>query len=102
MARTMQRVRRRRPRVNQDRRDRRTRAGCCSGTFFRGERVFLGVPHSGGDRPIDGDGDGEQKAVDALGQPELAVLDVEAAGFEVGEQSFDPPAHLVVAGPPCV
>src|SRR4051794_8858380 len=73
-------------------------AGCGAGMpglfFVRGGAVD-GVPHPGRDRPEQGQGHDEDEA---LGAPELAVLQAEAARLEVADHGLDAPPEAVVEG----
>src|SRR4051794_10690110 len=86
------------PRLKSEVRPRSRLRGWNAGAFFRPGGAVDGVPHPGRDRPERGQGHDEDEAVQALGAPELAVLQAEAARLEVAEHGLGAPPEAVVEG----
>src|SRR4051812_35418986 len=89
---------RRRPRVKREVRPRATLFGLRVGAFFRRAEAGARCPTCPWTRPNAGPAPCEEQAPQPLRVAELAVLQPEAPGLEVGEHRLDAPSEPVIEG----
>ena len=68
---------RRRPRLNSDIKLRAMFLRCAAAAFSGGGSVFGGIPHPGGDRPMERQRENQDKPVEPIGAFDLAGLQID-------------------------
>lgn len=78
------------PELNHELMPRATFLPCADGCFLPGGLVLGRVPHARGNRPVEGEAEHENQAVEPIGSLDLAFLWIEAARLVIREHRLDP------------